>query len=134
MSVESTIANGAEQQQTEPVERTRTAPCYRPNVDIRELPEELLILADLPGVRSEDIDIHFEDRQLTISGRVAPRQPDGTRYLLREYGLGDFSRTFRVSEQIDGARISAECRDGVLTLHLPKVEAAKPRKIAVKAK
>lgn len=133
MSVESTIANGTEQR-PEQAERTRAAQCYRPNVDILELPEELLVLADLPGVRPEDVDINYEDRQLTITGRVVPRQQDGTRYLLREYGIGEFTRTFRVSEQIDGSRISAECRDGVLTLHLPKVEAAKPRQISVQAK
>ncbi len=54
-------------------------------------------------------------------------------YLLREYGVGDFYRTFRVSEQIDASRIEAEYADGVLKLHLPKVEAVKPRKITVKA-
>jgi HSP20 family protein len=132
MNAESTVANGA-LTQDDRAERTRATQCYRPNVDILEQGDELLVMADLPGVRPEDIDIHYEDRQLTISGRVANRQPQSTRYLLREYGLGDFSRTFKVSEQIDGGRISAECRDGVLTLHLPKVESARPRKIAVKA-
>jgi HSP20 family protein len=132
MNAESTVANGAPPQEA-PAERTRASHCYRPNVDILEKDHELLVVADLPGVRAEDIDIHYEDRQLTISGRVEQRQPQDTRYLLREYGLGDFSRTFKVSEQIDGSRIAAECRDGVLTLRLPKVEAARPRKIAVKA-
>jgi HSP20 family protein len=53
--------------------------------------------------------------------------------LLQEYGVGDFYRTFKVSEQIDSTRISAEYHDGVLTIHLPKVEAAKPRKISVQS-
>ncbi len=64
---------------------------------------------------------------------MAARQSEQTRYLLREYGVGDFYRTFRVGEQVDASRIAAEFVDGVLTLHLPKVDAAKPRKIAVQS-
>jgi HSP20 family molecular chaperone IbpA len=112
-------------------EHTRTGPVYRPNVDILELPNELLVHADVPGLSGEDIDINFEDGALTLHGRVNSRQSDGTEFLSREYGVGDFYRTFRVSEEIDPAKITAECRDGVLTLHLPKSEAAKPRKIQV---
>jgi HSP20 family protein len=115
----------------EQAEYTRTGPVYRPNVDILELPNELLVHADVPGLRGEDIDINFEDGTLTLHGRVKSRQPSGTEFLSREYGVGDFYRTFRVSEEIDPAKITAECRDGVLTLHLPKSEAAKPRKIQV---
>jgi HSP20 family molecular chaperone IbpA len=117
--------------QDDQTEYTRTGQVYRPNVDIMELPHELLVHADMPGLCGEDIDINFEDGTLTIHGRVKPRQTDETDFLLREYGVGDFYRTFRVSEEIDPSQITAECRDGVLTLHLPKSEAAKPRKIQV---
>ena len=116
------------------LERTRGGRAYRPNVDIVEKQDELLVLADIPGVNGGDIDIRFEDGELTIHGPAAPRQDDQTRYLLQEYGVGDFYRTFRVSEQIDAGKISAEYRDGVLSLHLPKVEAAKPRRIKVERK
>lgn len=114
-------------------EHTRGGPYYRPNVDIFELADELVVQADVPGAKSDDIDIHFEDGSLTIHARVTQRQSSELEYVRREYGVGDFYRTFRVSEQIDSTRISAEFRDGVLTLHLPKVEAVKPRKIQVKA-
>jgi len=114
-------------------EHTRCGLHYRPNVDIIETKDELTVLADLPGVRAGDVDINFERGTLTLHGRVCPRQDENTNYLLREYGVGDFYRTFEVSESIDAGRIHAELADGVLKLHLPKVEAAKPRKIEVRS-
>ena len=115
-------------------ERTRSGRCYRPNVDIIETDDALLILADMPGLHCEDIEIHFENGTLTLCGQVRERQPKETDYLLREYGVGDFLRTFAVSEAIDDERITAEYGDGVLTLHLPKVEEVRPRRIPVSAK
>lgn len=113
------------------VERLRDGTIYRPNVDILEEKDELRLLADMPGVTGDSIAIDFEEGVLTIQGKVAPRKVEGVE-LLQEYGVGDFYRTFRVSEQIDASRIQAEYADGVLTVHLPKVEAAKPRKIEVR--
>lgn len=115
------------------VETTRSGRFYRPPVDILEMPDKLVVVADVPGATSSEIDIHFEEGQLTVRAPVRERQAETTRFLLREYGVGDFVRTFRVSEQIDAGKIEAEYADGVLKLHLPKVEAAKPRKITVKA-
>ncbi len=115
-------------------EYTRSGRHYRPNVDILENDEELMVLVDMPGVRGEEIDIHFESGTLAIAGNVQDRQPQATEYLLQEYGIGDFHRSFQVSESIDSGRISAEYSDGVLTVHLPKVEAAKPRTITVQTK
>jgi HSP20 family protein len=104
---------------------------YRPNVDIVELPHELVLFADTPGARSDSIDVQFENGELTVRADVEPRQP-GVNYLLREYGVGGFVRTFRVGEQVDASRITAEYADGVLKLHLPKAEAVRPRKIEVR--
>lgn len=115
-------------------EPTRSAWTYVPNVDILDTPEELRVLADLPGVGEDSIDVRFEDGTLTIHGRVRERQSEDTRWLRREYGVGDFHRTFEVSESIDARQISAEYADGVLTLRLPKTEAAKPRRIQVRRK
>jgi len=115
-------------------EFTRSGACYRPNVDILERRDELLVLADMPGARPEDIDLDFNDGTLTIHAKVQPRQDDHTQYLLREYGIGDYWRTFQVSEAVDASKISAEYTDGVLMLHLPKAEAVKPRKISVQSR
>ena len=114
------------------VERTRGGRTYSPRIDIWEADDELVLYADLPGVAAEDLDIRFENRELTIYGEVAPRHAE-VNFLYGEYGIGDFYRTFTIGEAIDAAKISAELRDGVLTLHLPKTEAVKPRRIAVKA-
>lgn len=118
--------------ETPAAEHTWSGLCYRPNVDIVDRGEELVVLADVPGATADRISVDFEDGMLTIHAKVEPRQQEGTEYLLREYDVGDYWRTFQVSEAIDSTKISAEYADGVLTLHLPKAEAARPRKIAVK--
>lgn len=108
-----------------------TAAHFSPRVDIVETEHELTMYADLPGVVPEHLDVRYNDAQLTIHGRVAARRPAGP-WLRKEYELGDFHRVFTVGETIDASRISAELKDGVLTLHLPKVERAKPRRIEVR--
>jgi HSP20 family protein len=132
MDNETTLAKTAAEQ-TAAAERTRSGCCYRPSVDIIEQQDKLLVLADMPGAKSDAIDVKFEDGTLEIHAAVTPRHGDGDECLLQEYGVGDYYRSFQVSEDIDSSKISAEYADGVLTLHLPKSEAAKPRKIAVNA-
>jgi len=113
-------------------ERTRDRRVYSPNVDIMENSDGLVLKADMPGVGAKDIDIQYEDGLLTLHGKVEPRQDESnTSYLLHEYGVGDFYRSFRVGEGVDVDKIRAELKDGVMTLHLPKAEALKPRKISV---
>jgi HSP20 family protein len=114
---------------TLPAEVTRGV-TYTPRVDILETEEELLLFADLPGVKDGDVDIRFENGELTLHARRAPGKMTGA--LLWENQVGDFFRAFRISEQIDASKIWAELKTGVLTLHLPKVETAKPRKITVR--
>jgi len=114
-----------------PFETTENA-LYTPRVDIVENEDELTIFADLPGVTAQEVNVRFENGELVLHGRCAPRHP-GVNYLLEEYGVGNFYRAFAVSEHVDSERIHAELKNGVLTLHLPKTAAVKPRKIAVKA-
>ena len=102
-----------------------------PRVDVLETDDELLVFADMPGVAPEDVDIRFENGELTVHGRRAASHPDKAR-AGREYDVTGYFRSFRVAEQIAADRIEAELKNGVLTLHLPKVEAVKPRRIAVK--
>jgi HSP20 family protein len=104
---------------------------YQPAVDIIEQPGEFVLQADLPGVRPEDTDISFENGMLTIRGTVHPRRPENVQMRRREYGVGDFERSFRIGEGIDTENIAAESKDGVLTVHLPKAAAMQPRKIQV---
>ena len=115
------------------VERTRSGQTYSPRFDIWETDEELILYGDLPGVSVEMLDIQFEKDVLTIHGKVAPRHND-LQFLGGAYGIGDFYRTFTIGETIDSEKIAAEMHNGVLTLHLPKTEAVKPRRIEVKAK
>src|SRR5262245_38155316 len=104
---------------------------FTPRVDIYETDQELVLLADLPGVRPEDVDLRYERGELILHGKVRP--PAGRTYLTSEYEVGDFYRAFSIHESIDHGRISAEVKKGVLTVHLPKAEPARPRQINVKA-
>lgn len=113
-------------------ERTRGGVTFVPRVDIFENDHELTLYADMPGVRPEDIDLRYERGELHLHGRVEPRQRAG-QFLLAEYDEGDFYRAFSISESIDSAKIEAECKDGVLTIHLPKVAAARTKQISVRA-
>lgn len=103
---------------------------YTPRFDIVETAEELTLYGDFPGVQPADLEVRFENQELMIHGKVAARGAEN-RHWEREYGVGDFHRTFAVSEGIDAQRIQAELKNGVLTLHLPKAEALKPRRIQV---
>lgn len=106
---------------------------FQPQVDIIESAEGFTLTADIPGASADQIDVSFEDGVLTLRAPVPERQPSGTRWLVREYGVGAWERSFRVGEGIDPTRIGAVCRDGVLNLTVPKAEHARPRKIQVRA-
>jgi HSP20 family protein len=116
-----------------PAEATRPGPLFSPAVDIFEREKELVLLADMPGVEAKDLAIDLSDNVLTVSGDVKPPEGKSEADILREYRTGKYFRQFTVSEVIDQAKIGAELKDGVLRLNMPKVEAAKPRKITVKA-
>jgi len=101
-----------------------------PRVDILETNDDMLLCVDLPGVKPEDVDIRFENGELILHGRRAARH--GGQPWLWEYEVANFHRAFRVTENIAADKIHADLKNGVLTVRLPKVEAAKPRRITVK--
>lgn len=113
-------------------EQTHGGVCYTPRVDILETENELVVYADMPGCRPEDVDIRYENGQLEIHGKCPPRQ-EHVDYLLNEFGVGDYYRAFTINEAIDTSQITATFKQGVLTVHLPKSESAKPRRITVQA-
>jgi HSP20 family molecular chaperone IbpA len=106
--------------------------CYAPAADVFETAHELTLLADVPGATTDQIDVRFEDGELRIHAPVGPRRKDNPSYLLEEYGVGDYYRSFRLGQEIDASKIEASLRDGVLRLHIPKAEEARPRRIEVK--
>lgn len=117
---------------TIPAEQTRPGPTFTPAVDIFETDREITLLADIPGVKAEDLNIDLRENVLTLAGEVEPPEGPGEVDVLREYDTGKYFREFTLSELIDQSKIEAELKDGVLRLKLPKVEAASPRKITVK--
>jgi HSP20 family protein len=113
-------------------ERTRGGPYFMPRVDIYENDHELTLYADVPGARVEDIDLRYERGELILQARVGRRERPGTP-LLAEYEEGDFYRAFTIHESIDASRIEAQCKNGVLTVHLPKTEAVRPKQVKVRS-
>ena len=114
-------------------EQTRSGPVYTPAADIFENDNSITVLADMPGVRAEDLKIDLHESVLTLTGHVtAPEKPSESD-VLREYRSGTFFRQFSLAETIDQSKIDARLTDGVLRLELPKVESARPRQITVRS-
>lgn len=127
---EKTIATTSGQQMTTGREGTRSQEHYvQPPVDIYETPEGLVLVADLPGVASDNLEVRLEDHTLTIQGKA--QHALSSEPIYREYELANFFRQFELSDVVDQGKISAGLKHGVLALHLPKAEKAKPRRIAV---
>ncbi len=114
-------------------EGTRAGLSFRPDVDIVESAEEYLVCADLPGVDEGGVSVELHEDELSIDARLSVEPESAWRPLHREYRLGGYQRRFRLSDRIDAERISAEMRDGVLTLHLPKAARHRPRQIEVRS-
>jgi len=112
-------------------ESTRDVPGFVPAVDIYESESALTVVADMPGVSADSLDIDLDNDQLTIRGTAATQESEGS-VLLQEYSVGDYYRQFTLSDAIDRSKIEATMKDGVLKVVLPKAEAARPRKITVR--
>ena len=115
------------------IEDTKPGAVFTPAVDIFEKPDLISIVADMPGVTTDGLEIDLRENVLTLRGEVAPLEQPGEMAVHREFESGTFYRQFRLSDKVDQQRIDARLVDGVLTLKLPKVEAEKPRQIEVKS-
>ena len=118
--------------QPEGVERTRNRPTYAPRVDIVETEDALEILADMPGVTKDSVEVMLEQRVLSIRGRADISLPADLAPLYLEYQPGDDERAFTLSDAVDPAGIEARVKSGVLHLRLPKAGPAKRQRIEVK--
>lgn len=104
---------------------------FQPTVDICDHGTEVLLVCDVPGARPDGIDVTFEDGVLAVQAAVPPRELPGI-VLRREYGVGNFRRSFRLGEGFDASLITADYRRGVLTIRVPRLAAVRPRKVAVR--
>ena len=112
-------------------EETRPGPIFIPAVDILENQNEIIVLADMPGVDGQDVDIDLRDDILTIRGAVSPVEDEIEASVYREFNWGDYFRQFTLAEVIDQEKIAAKMDNGILRLTLPKKEKVKPKKIQV---
>lgn len=119
---------------TAPTSPTAAEPglTFQPTVDICDLGAEVLLVCDVPGAQPDGIDVTFEDGVLAVQAAVPPRELPGA-MLRREYGVGDYRRSFRLGEGFDASLITADYRRGVLTIRVPRLAAVRPRKVAVRS-
>lgn len=112
-------------------ELTQEGPFFVPNIDIFEDDDHIVLLADMPGVGKNDVNIHVEDGQLLIQGKVNKEAPGD--YVLSEYSIGDYHCKFTLSNIVDQSHIQASMKNGVLRVVLPKSDKSKPRKITIRS-
>ena len=114
-----------------PAEQTKPGPVFTPNVDIFETEKSITLLADMPGVKADALNVDLRDDTLTLTGDVSPSVETPGEKVYSEYETGRYYRQFSLSEVVAQDKIDATLSDGVLRLTLPKVEKATPRRIAV---
>ena len=112
-------------------EATTPVRAFVPVTDIFETPQALTVVLEMPGVDRNSIEASVENDVVTIEGRIDFAKYEGMQPVYTEYNVGHYARSFQISNKIDQGKISAEMKDGVVTLVLPKAEQAKQRKIQV---
>lgn len=116
--------------QTRPMSQ-QSSIVYTPRFDVCQTDDAFLLAGDLPGVAADGVDVRYENKTLTIWGKVTSRQ-ENVSYWAQEYGVGDYYRTFQIGDEIDAAGVEAELKDGVLTVRLPKKAEARPMRVTVR--
>jgi HSP20 family molecular chaperone IbpA len=106
---------------------------FTPPIDIHEAAEGLTLEADLPGSTENNLFIQLEDNVLSLHARIESPAPEGARLLHEEYHVGDYYRSFILSDEVDREKITAELKNGVLRLTLPKADRARTRRIEIRS-
>ena len=110
---------------------TKNTETFLPRMDVFEQSGEWVVELDMPGVRTDGLEIEVEKDVLSVRGRVDPRQANDATFHLQEYAVGDFFRSFQLGDAVARDGIRAEYKGGVLKLHIPKVSEVMPRRIQV---
>lgn len=108
-------------------------PAFAPPVDIHDSPEGLTLEADLPGATEDAMLVQLEDNVLSLSARIGSPAPEGARLIHQEFHVGAYQRSFILSDEVDRDRITAELKNGVLKVFLPRADRAKARRIEIKS-
>jgi HSP20 family protein len=125
--------HGAGLREAIPDESADCRRAYTPPIDIHEGPEGLTLEADLPGANERNLQVQLEENVLSLYVRVDAPAPTEARLVHEEYRPGDYHRSFILSDEVDRDRITAELKNGVLRLFLPKAERVRSRRIEIKA-
>lgn len=120
-------------QSSSPQHQEQESRAVLPRVDVFEDETGITLLADMPGVPKDQLDVKVEGDMLLVEGTVQPQTPEGLEALYAEVRIPRFRRSFTLSRELDTGRIDANLKDGVLTLRIPKQEHAQPRRISVQA-
>ena len=126
-------SNGRDESEGQADSRNEQRYVFTPPIDIYELDDGLVLHADLPGVTAESLELQVQDNKLTLFGRSNQSAVEGGNVVHQEYHVGDFLRSFILSDEVDHQRISASLNNGVLKVVLPKLPKAEPRRIQVNA-
>jgi HSP20 family molecular chaperone IbpA len=118
-------------EQSSDLERVSDRRTVVPAVDVFESEEELLLVADLPGVRKKDLSIEVHDGTLSLEGRWSAEQGESSNLLSAEFVPADYVRRFSLPEGLDLEKIKADLTDGILRVQLPKAASLKPRQIPI---
>jgi HSP20 family molecular chaperone IbpA len=121
----------ARQDERQPQQRRQDQPAMIPRVDVLEDETGITLFADLPGVARDALDIHIDGDSLTIEGTVTAATPEAMEATYAEVRVPRYRRSFTLSRELDGGRVEAQLKDGVLRLRIPKQEHAQPRRITV---
>jgi HSP20 family molecular chaperone IbpA len=120
-----------DQRQPQQAQRQQDTRAMLPRVDVLEDETGITLLADLPGVPKDQLELKVEGDSLLIEGQVTPSTPEGLEPVYAEVRVPRYRRTFTLSRELDTSRIQANLKDGVLNLRIPKQEHAQPRRISV---